>query len=87
MLSRRNPDFAHPLLVIIRNCPVVLGTYRWTCRVPKIMSNQTSLTCGVPADEQCDLDYLPGDHEQSTWHPLGGPSYWMTVVLLMTSAT
>ena len=26
----RNPDFAHPVLMIIRNCSLILGTY--SCR-------------------------------------------------------
>ena len=60
----RNPDFAHPVLMIIRNCSLIRGSYIG-CRSPMIMSNHTLLTCGIRAGEQRDLAGVPDDHEQS----------------------
>ena len=45
------PDSAHPLLMIIRICSLIRGSYN-ACGVRMIMSNRGSLTCGVLAGEQ-----------------------------------
>jgi hypothetical protein len=63
-LCSRNPDFAHPVLMIIRNCSLVRGSYSW-CRIRAIISNRAPLTSNVPASEQCSPAGIPGDHEQS----------------------
>ena len=60
------PGFAHPVLMIVRNCLLIRGSYN-ICRILVIMSNRTSLTCGILSREQCGLAGFPGDHEQSRY--------------------
>jgi len=47
----RNADFAHPVLMIIRNCSRIRGSYNG-CRIRTIISNRGSPTSGVVTCEQ-----------------------------------
>ena len=64
----RNPDFADPVLMIIRNCSRICGSDT-ACRFRTIMSNHTPLVSGALVIEQRGLAGFPNDHEQSKVQP------------------